>query len=88
MLGIHDINIWVGQPTDYVHPMQGLYILALLLAEHDATHWEMSCAEWNQNRIEILSDKNHTPDAKEYLIDYFFTKVPDQDCKPYTLGRK
>ena len=88
MLGIHDINIGVGQPTDYVHPMQGLYLLALLLAEHDSYHWEMSCSEWNQARIEILSDQSHTPDAKEYLIDYFFTKVPDQDCKPYTLGRK
>ena len=68
--------------------MHSLALLALLFAEHDATHWELSCDEWNQSRIEILSDQNHTPDAKEYLIDYFFTKVPDQDCKPYTLGRK
>ena len=37
-----------------------LTLLASLLAEHNASHWEMSCAEWNQNRIEILTDKNLT----------------------------
>ena len=55
--------------------MHGLALLVLLFAEHDATHWEMSCDEWNQARIEILSDENHIQDAKEYLIDYFYTKV-------------
>ena len=28
-------------------------LLASLLADHNASHWEMSCAEWNNNRIEI-----------------------------------
>ena len=50
-------------------------LLASLLAEHNASHWEMTCSEWNQNRIEILSDKNLRSDAQEYLIDYFLTKV-------------
>ena len=68
--------------------MHGLALLVLLFAEHDATHWEMSCDEWNQARIEILSDENHIQDAKEYLIDYFYTKVPDQDCRPWSIGRK
>ena len=44
-------------------------LLASLLAEHNASHWEMTCSEWNQNRIEILSDKNLRSDAQEYLID-------------------
>jgi len=48
----------------------------------------MTCAEWNQNRAEIMADANHIPDAKEYLIDYFFTKVEEEGCKPYMLGRK
>ena len=68
--------------------MHSLALLVLLFAEHDATHWEMSCEEWNQARIEILSDENHIQDAKEYLIDYFYTKVPDQDCRPWSIGRK
>ena len=38
--------------------------------------------------IEILSDQYHSPDAKEYLIDYFRTKVPDQYCEPFIIGRK
>ena len=72
----------------YVHPMHSLALLALLFAEHDATHWEMSCEEWNQARIEILSDENHIQDAKEYLIDYFYTKVPEENCEPWSIGRK
>ena len=72
----------------YVHPMHSLALLALLFAEHDATHWEMSCDEWNQTRIEILSDENHIQDAKEYLIDYFYTKVPEQNCRVWSIGRK
>ena len=44
--------------------MQGLALLALLLSEHNSFHWEMSCAEWNQNRIEIMSDHHLTADAK------------------------
>ena len=64
-----------------------LTLLASLLAEHNASHWEMSCSEWNRNRIEILSDKNLNSDAHEYLIDYFYTKV-DGDCRPWSIGRK
>ena len=72
----------------YVHPMIELTLLASLLADHNASHWEMSCADWNRNRIEILSDENLNSDAHEYLIDYFYSKVEDRNCKPYTLGRK
>ena len=61
-----------------------LTLLASLLTEHNASHWEMSCAEWNQNRIEILSDKNLNSDAHEYLIDYLRTKVSD-DCDAYII---
>ena len=43
--------------------------------------------EWNQNRIEILSDKNLNSDAHEYLIDYLRTKVSD-DCDAFIIGRK
>ena len=68
--------------------MHSLALLVFLFAEHDATHWEMSCDEWNEARDEILSDENHTPDAKEYLIDYFYTKVPDKDCGTWQIGRK
>ena len=31
---------------------------------------------------------NHIQDAKEYLIDYFYTKVSEEDCKPWSIGRK
>ena len=62
-------------------------LLASLLAEHNASHWEMTCAEWNQNRIEILSDKNLGSDAQEYLIGYFLTKVSG-NCDAYIIGRK
>ena len=68
--------------------MHGLLLLALLIADHDSYHWELSCEEWNQTRVEILSDENHIQDAKEYLIDYFYSKVPDEDCKPWNIGRK
>ena len=68
--------------------MHGLALLVLLFAEHDATHWEMSCDEWNQARIEILSDKNLNSDAHEYLIDHFRTKVSDEQCETWQLGRK
>ena len=68
--------------------MHGLALLVLLFAEHDSTHWEMSCDEWNQARIEILSAENHIQDAKEYLIDYFYTKVPEENCEPWSIGRK
>ena len=64
-----------------------LTLLASLLSEHNASHWEMSCVEWNQNRIEILSDKNLNSDAHEYLIDYLRTKVSD-NCDVYIIGRK
>ena len=72
----------------YVHPMQGLYLLAMLLSDHHPSHWEMSCDEWNRNRIEILSDENLNSDAHEYLIDYFRSKVSDQYCETYINGRK
>ena len=62
--------------------------LVLLFVEHDASHWEMSCDEWNQARIEILSDKNLNSDAHEYLIDHFRTKVSDEQCETWQLGRK
>ena len=65
-----------------------LTLLASLLAEHNASHWEMTCSEWNQNRIEILSDENLNSDAHEYLIDYFRSKVSDQYCETYIIGRK
>ena len=68
--------------------MHSLALLALLFAGHDSYHWEMSCDEWNQARIEILSDEDHIQDAKEYLIDYFYTKVPDKTCRPWSIGRK
>ena len=68
--------------------MHGLALLVLLFAEHDASHWEMSCDEWNQARIEILSDKNLNSDAHEYLIDHFRTKVSDEQCETWQIGRK
>ena len=68
--------------------MQGLALLALLLSEHNSFHWEMSCAEWNHYRIEILSDQSLNTDAKEYLIDYFRVKVPDEQCETFIIGRK
>ena len=68
--------------------MIDLTLLASLLTEHHSSHWEMSCSEWNKNRIEILSDKNLNSDAKEYLIDYFRAKVPDEQCETFIIGRK
>ena len=68
--------------------MHSLALLVLLLSEHDPSHWEMSCDEWNRNRIEILSDENLNSDAHEYLIDYFRTKVSEPDCKAWQIGRK
>ena len=65
-----------------------LTLLATLLSEHNSSHWEMSCTEWNEARIEILSDQEFTADAKEYLIDYFYSKVPDRECKANIIGRK
>ena len=63
-------------------------LLGLLLSEHNSFHWEMTCADWNQARIEIISDENHTQDAKEFLVDFFRTKVPDEQCETWQLGRK
>ena len=63
-------------------------LLASLLTEHNASHWEMTCLDWNRNRIEILSDKNLNSDAHEYLIDHFRTKVSDEQCETWQLGRK
>ena len=63
-------------------------LLSSLLTQHVPVHWTMTCQEWNNNRAEILSDPNHTPDAKEYLIDYFYTKVSDEQCETWQIGRK
>ena len=68
--------------------MHSLALLVLLLSEHDAAHWEMSCDEWNQARVEILSNENHTQDAKEFLVYFFRTKVSDEQCETWQLGRK
>ena len=67
--------------------MHGLLLLALLIADHDSYHWELSCEEWNQARVEILSDENLNSDAHEYLIDYLRTKV-EGDCDAFIIGRK
>jgi hypothetical protein len=64
-----------------------LSLLALLLSEHNSFHWDMSCADWNRNRIEILSDETLGSDAQEYLLDYLRTKV-EGDCETYIIGRK
>ena len=64
-----------------------LALLAQLLTEHVPAHWTMTCTEWNQNRIEILSDGSLGSDAQEYLIDYFRTKV-EGECDAYIIGRK
>ena len=64
-----------------------LTLLASLLTQHNASHWEMSFSEWNQNTIEILRDKNLNSDAHEYLIDYLRTKVSGE-CDAYIIGRK
>ena len=71
----------------YVHPMIEVALLATLLSEHHPSHWEMTCADWNRNRIEILSDGNLNSDAHEYLIDYHRTKV-EGDCDAFIIGRK
>ena len=71
----------------YVHLMIEVALLATLLSEHHPSHWEMTCADWNRNRIEILSDKSLNSDAHEYLIDYLRTKV-DGECDAYIIGRK
>ena len=62
-----------------------LTLLTLLISEHNYSHWNMSCSEWNQNRIEILSDKDLNSDAHEYLIDYLKTKVSGK-CDAYIIG--
>ncbi|MBB44618.1 MAG: hypothetical protein CMM43_00750 [Rhodospirillaceae bacterium] len=68
--------------------MQGIALLVLLLSDHHPSHWEMSCDDWNEVRIEILSDEELGSDAHEYLIDYFRTKVPEEQCEPWQFGRK
>ena len=62
-----------------------LALLTLLISDHHPSHWEMSCLEWNKNRIEILSDKDLNSDAHEYLIDYLKTKVSGK-CDAYIIG--
>ena len=68
--------------------MHKFLLLALLLSDHNSYDWELTCDEWNQARVEILSDQYHTSDAKEYLIDYFRTKVSDEKCETWQIGRK
>ena len=79
-------SICVNINTSFIQMIE-ITLLASMIAEHNSFHWEMSCAEWNRNRIEILSDKNLNSDAHEYLIDYLRTKVSD-DCDAYIIGRK
>ena len=62
-----------------------LALLTLIISDHHPSHWEMSCLEWNKNRIEILSDKDLNSDAHEYLIDYLKTKVSGK-CDAYIIG--
>ena len=76
----------VNIDTSFIQMIE-VALLATLLSEHNASHWEMSCAEWNRNRIEILSDKNLNSDAHEYLIDYLRTKV-EGNCDAFIIGRK
>ena len=71
----------------YVHLMIEVALLATLLSEHHPSHWEMTCADWNRNRIEILSDGNLNSAAHEYIIDYLRTKV-EGDCDAFIKGRK
>ena len=71
----------------YDHLMIEVALLATLLSEHHPSHWEMTCADWNRNRIEILSDGNLNSDAHEYLIDYLRTIV-EGDCDAFIIGRK
>ena len=73
--------------------MYKLLLLTLLyhsdtLSNHNSYDWKLTCDEWNQARVEILSDQYHTSDAKEYLIDYFRTKVSDEQCETWQIGRK
>ena len=68
--------------------MHKLLLLTLLLSDHNSYDWELTCDEWNQARVEILSDENHTQDAKEFLVDFFRTKVSDEQCETWQLGRK
>ena len=68
--------------------MHKLLLLTLLLSEHNSYDWELTCDEWNQARVEILSDQYHSSDSKEYLIDYFKTKVSDEQCETWQIGRK
>ena len=68
--------------------MHKLLLLTLLLSEHNSYDWKLTCDEWNQARVEILSDQYHTSDAKEYLVDYFKTKVSDEKCETWQIGRK
>ena len=73
--------------------MHKLLLLTLLyhsdtLSNHNSYDWKLTSDEWNQARVEILSDQYHTSDAKEYLIDYFRTKVSDEQCETWQIGRK
>ena len=41
-----------------------------------------------QTMAQVLSDENLNSDAHEYLIDYFRTKVSDEQCEAWQIGRK
>ena len=68
--------------------MHKFLLLTLLLSDHNSYDWELTCDEWNQARIEILSDENLNSHAHEYLIHYFRTKVSDEQCETWQIGRK
>ena len=67
--------------------MLGLELLALMLTEHNYSHWDMDCATWNETRMEVLFDSNLSKDSREYLIDYLKTKV-SEPCESFIIGRK
>ena len=75
--------------TDFNFRIEVLSVLLKNVATNSNNGALYECAdEWNQARVEILSDENHTQDAKEFLIDFFRTKVPDETCETWQIGRK
>ena len=66
--------------------MHGL-ALWYFYSEHDASYWEMSCDEWNQE-LRFLVIRILTLMHTRYLIDHFRTKVSDERCETWQLGRK
>ena len=58
----------------YVHPMIELTLLASLLSEHNASHWEMSCADINTlvDRAKVYPDisEEHRQEAIDLYCDF------------------